>query len=139
MIQSFGEETTMKSRKLITVLLHAFVGWALCAATMTIGMATTSMQNALIIHAIGAPVFFTIVSLIYFTKFNYTTPVQTAIIFVGFVITVDFFLVGLLINKSLEMFASLLGTWIPFVLIFTSTYLTGLYTVKNSQYKTVVQ
>lgn len=129
----------MKSRKLITVLLHAFVGWALCAATMTIGMATTSMQNALIIHAIGAPVFFTIVSLIYFTKFNYTTPVQTAIIFVGFVITVDFFLVGLLINKSLEMFASLLGTWIPFVLIFTSTYLTGLYTVKNSQYKTVVQ
>lgn len=129
----------MKSRKLITVLLHAFVGWALCAATMTIGMATTSMQNALIIHAIGAPVFFTIVSLIYFTKFNYTTPLQTAIIFVGFVITVDFFLVGLLINKSLEMFASLLGTWIPFVLIFTSTYLTGLYTVKSSQYKTVVQ
>jgi hypothetical protein len=129
----------MKSRKLITVLLHAFVGWALCAATMTIGMATTSMQNTLIIHAIGAPVFFTIVSLIYFTKFNYTTPLQTAIIFVGFVITVDFFLVGLLINKSLEMFASLLGTWIPFVLIFTSTYLTGLYTVKSSQYKTVVQ
>lgn len=129
----------MKSRKLITVLLHAFIGWALCAATMTIGMATTSMQNALIIHAIGAPVFFTIVSLIYFTKFNYTTPLQTAIIFVGFVITVDFFLVALLINKSLEMFASLLGTWIPFVLIFTSTYLTGLYTAKSSQYKTVVQ
>lgn len=129
----------MKTRKLITVLVHAFVGWALCAATMTIGMATTSMQNALIIHAIGAPVFFTIVSLVYFTKFNYTTSLQTAIIFVGFVISVDFFLVGLLINKSLEMFASLLGTWIPFVLIFTSTYLTGLYTVKNSQYKTVVQ
>ena len=129
----------MKSRKLITILVHAFVGWALCAATMTIGMATTSMQNALIIHAIGAPVFFAIVSLIYFTKFNYTIPLQTAIIFVGFVITVDFFLVALLINKSLEMFASLLGTWIPFVLIFTSTYLTGLYTAKSSQYKTVVQ
>ena len=129
----------MKSRKLITVLLHAFIGWALCTATMTIGMATTSMQNALIIHAIGAPVFFAIVSLIYFTKFNYTTPLQTAIIFVGFVIGVDFFLVALLINKSLEMFASLLGTWIPFVLIFTSTYLTGLYTAKSSQYKTVVQ
>jgi hypothetical protein len=129
----------MKSRKLITVLLHAFIGWALCAATMTIGIATTSMQNALAIHAIGAPVFFAIVSLIYFTKFNYTTPLQTAIIFVGFVITVDFFLVALLINKSLEMFVSLLGTWIPFVLIFTSTYLTGLYTAKSSQYKTVVQ
>jgi hypothetical protein len=39
---------------------------------------------------------------------------------------VDFFVVALLINRSLDMFASLLGTWIPFALIFTSTYLTGL-------------
>jgi len=38
----------------------------------------------------------------------------------------DFFVVTLLINRSLEMFTSLLGTWIPFALIFTSTYLTGL-------------
>ena len=129
----------MNSRKLITILVHAFVGWALCAATMGIGMATTSIQNALIIHAIGAPIFFTIVSLIYFNKFNYTTPLQTAIIFVGFVITVDFFVVALLINRSLEMFASLLWTWIPFALIFTSTYLTGLYVAKSSESPITVQ
>ena len=125
----------MNSRKIITVLAHAFVGWALCAATMGIGMATTSINNALIIHAIGAPIFFMIISLIYFKKFNYTTPLRTATIFVNFVIIVDFFIVALLINKSLDMFASLLGTWIPFVLIFTSTYLTGLYTLKSSQHK----
>ena len=129
----------MNSRKLITILVHAFVGWALCAATMGIGMATTSIQNALIIHAIGATIFFTIVSLIYFNKFNYTTPLQTAIIFVGFVITVDFFVVALLINRSLEMFASLLGTWIPFALIFTSSYLTGWYTVRSPKHRTVAQ
>ena len=129
----------MNSRKLITILVHAFVGWALCAATMGIGMATTSIQNALIIHAIGSPIFFTIVSLIYFNKFNYTTPLQTAIIFVGFVITVDFFVVALLINRSLEMFASLLGTWIPFALIFTSSYLTGWYTVRSPKHRTVAQ
>jgi len=126
-------------RKLIIILVHAFVGWALCAVTMGIGMATTSVENALIIHVIGAPIFFTVVSLIYFKKFNYTTPLQTAIIFVGFVITVDFFVVALLINKSFQMFASLLGTWIPIALIFTSTYLTGLYTVKNPKQKTVAQ
>jgi hypothetical protein len=45
---------------------------------------------------------------------------------VGFVILVDFFLVALVINRSLEMFASPLGTWIPFALIFASTYLTGM-------------
>ena len=49
----------MNTRKLIIVLVHAFVGWALCAATMGIGMATTSVENALIIHAIGVPIFFT--------------------------------------------------------------------------------
>jgi hypothetical protein len=117
----------MNIMKLVTIFAHAFVGWALCAATMGIGMAIMSLQNALVIHAIGAPIYFTLVSLIYFKKFNYTTPLQTATIFVGFVIAMDFFVVALLINRSLDMFTSPLGTWIPFALIFTSTYLTGLY------------
>jgi hypothetical protein len=117
--------------KVAVLLAHAFVGWALCAATMGIGMATTSAQNALIIHAIGAPVFFAVVSAVYFKKFNYTTPLQTASVFVGFVIVVDFFVVALLIMRSTAMFASLLGTWIPFALIFTSTYVTGLYVTRR--------
>lgn len=95
----------------------------------------TSLKNALVVHVIGAPIFFTIVSLIYFKKFSYTTSLQTATIFTGFVIGVDFFVVALLINRNLEMFTSLLGTWIPFAMIFTSTYLTGLFTVKKSNTK----
>lgn len=114
------------SLKLVIIVVHAFVGWALCAATMGIGLATLSLQNALIVHAIGAPIFFTGVSLFYFKKFNYTTPLETALMFVGFVIAMDFLVVALLINRSLEMFASLLGTWIPFALIFTATYVTGI-------------
>ena len=129
----------MNAKKIRTILIHAFVGWALCGATMGIGMATTSMENTLIIHAIGAPIFFTFVSLFYYNKFNYTSPLQTAAIFVGFVIAVDFFVVALLINRSLEMFTSLLGTWIPFALIFTATYLTGLYVAKDPEYKTAAR
>jgi hypothetical protein len=112
-------------KKILIVLLHAFVGWALCAATMGIGMALTSLENTLIIHAIAAPIFFFGVSWVYFTKFNFTGPFTTALIFIAFVIGVDFFVVALLINRSLDMFASLLGTWIPFGLIFASTFLTG--------------
>ena len=122
----------MKIKTIVTVLVHAFVGWVLCAATIGIAMATTSLQNALIIHAIGAPIFFAILSLIFFKKFNYASPLQTAISFVIFIITMDFFVVALLINKSLEMFTSLLGTWIPFALIFISTYLTGLFLTRQS-------
>jgi hypothetical protein len=50
---------------------------------------------------------------------------------------VDFFVVGLLINRSLEMFASLLGTWIPFALIFTSTWLSGLFATGSTIQKIV--
>ncbi len=116
----------MTIRKIIIILVHALVGWALCAATMGIGMSVTSIETTLIIHAIGAPVFFALISWFFFTRFGYTSPLLTAVIFLGFVMLVDFFLVALIINKSLDMFTSLLGTWIPFALIFTSTWLTGL-------------
>ena len=121
----------MHMKKLAIIFVHAFIGWILCAATMGIGMATMTLESTLIVHAIGAPIFFAIVSLIFFRKFNYTSPLRTAMIFVGFVIAVDFFVVALLINRSLEMFVSLLGTWIPFALIFASTYLTGLFVLKK--------
>ena len=115
----------MPGKKAAVVLAHAFVGWILCAATMGIGMAVTTLHAALIIHAIGAPIYFTVVSYVYFTRFNYTRPLRTALVFVGFVIIVDFLVVALLINKSLAMFGSLLGTWIPFALIFASSLATG--------------
>jgi len=121
----------MNIKKLILLLLHAFVGWLLCAATMGIGMALTTVEMALVIHAVAAPIFFAAISIVYYSKFNYTGPLATATIFVGFVMVVDFFVVGLLINRSLVMFASLLGTWIPFALIFTSTLLIGLLNKKQ--------
>jgi hypothetical protein len=114
------------------ILGHAFVGWAFCAAIMGVGLAITSVQTTLIAHAIGGPLGFAVISLFYFKKYNYATPLRTAIIFVGFVIFVDIFIVALAIEKSFQMFANLLGTWIPFALIFVATYLSGLYIRKRS-------
>lgn len=117
---------SMNAKSWIVLLLHALVGWALCFATIGIGMALTSLQMALIIHAVGAPIFFWAVSQIYFTRFHYTSPLFTALVFTALVILIDFLLVALLINRSLDMFRSLLGTWIPFALIFLSTLITGM-------------
>jgi hypothetical protein len=122
----------MNAQKTVVILAHAFIGWMLCAATIGIGMAMTSLNNALIIHAIAAPIFFAAISWFYFRKFNYTSPLHTALIFIAFVIGMDFFVVAMLINHSFEMFTSLLGTWIPFALIFVSTYLTGTFVTRNS-------
>ena len=107
------------------ILLHAFIGWVLCGATVGIGREVMSMQMTLIIHAIGAPLFFGVISYIYFRKFNFTSPFATGLIFLIFVMAMDFFVVALLIEKSQDMFRSLLGTWIPFALIFLSTFSVG--------------
>lgn len=113
-------------RQILVIALFGLVGWALCGAIMFIGMAVTSMQTTLITHAAGAPVIFATISWIYFTRFGYTKPITTGLAFVAVVVFMDFFLVALVINRSLEMFGSILGTWFPWVLIFLSTYLTGL-------------
>lgn len=120
----------LKSKQLIVPILLGLIGWALCGAIMFIGMAVTDIQTTLIIHAIGAPIIFLLISLLYYKRFNYTTPIQTALLFICVVIFMDFFLVALIINKSLDMFQSPIGTWIPFGLIFLSTYLTGRFSVR---------
>jgi hypothetical protein len=125
----------MNISKILIILAHAFVGWALCFATIGIGRAVATMEITLIVHAILAPTFFAGISLVYFRKFNFTTPLQTATIFIAFVMAMDFFVVAMSILHSFEMFTSLLGTWIPFALIFVSTYLTGLLTVNRLKAK----
>ena len=128
----------MNARKLMLILAHAFVGWIFCTASMGIGMAATSVENALVIHAIGAPIFMAAVSWFYFTKYNYTTPVQTAAIFVAFAILMDVFIVSFLVLRNFEMFASLLGTWIPFALMFAAAYLVGTI-VNNRKFTPIAQ
>jgi hypothetical protein len=123
----------MNTRQILIIFIHAFIGWALCAATMMVGMAIMSIDSAMLVHAIAAPIIFTLISLVYFTRYNYTSPLATALIFVSFVVLVDFFLVALVINRSLEMFTSPLGTWIPFGLIFLSTYITGYFITRRNQ------
>jgi hypothetical protein len=113
------------------VLAHAFVIWVLCSATMGIGMAVTPLETALIIHLVAAPIIAAAVSWVYFTRFSHATPMQTALVFVVLVILMDFFVVALLVQKSLDMFKSFIGTQLPFGLIFTATYIVGIYITRR--------
>jgi hypothetical protein len=62
----------------------------------------------------------------YFSWFGTVTPFVAASFFVGFIGLMDLFLVAMIILRSLDMFRSVLGTWLPFLLIFAATLLTGL-------------
>ncbi len=121
----------MNTNRLVWIIALALVGWALCFATIGIGMAVTTANKALIAHAIAAPLFFTGLSWLFFRRFPDAAPLATAIEFIAIVMAMDFFVVALLILHSLAMFGSLLGTWIPFALIWAATYLTGLWLARR--------
>jgi hypothetical protein len=112
-------------KRTLIILAHALAGWILCGLTMSLGMELLSLTTALIIHAIAAPLFFILLSWVYFEKFSFTTPLPTAVIFMVFVIFMDVFVVATVIERSFRMFESFLGTWLPFLLIFLSTWITG--------------
>ena len=122
----------MNNKKIAIIAAHALVGWALCAAIIAIGFQLWSVDTALIVHAVAVPIVYLVVSLVYFRWFGYTTPIQTALIFLVNTILLDFFVVSLLIQKNLEMFTSPIGTWIPFALIFLTTYLVGTLIIQRS-------
>ncbi len=108
-----------------TIAAFAIVGWAVCAAAIGIGFALMTERGALILHAIVTPIAFAGLSWVYFTRFGYTRPLTTALLFVAIVVALDVFIVAILIQKSFAMFASPLGTWAPLFLIFTSTWAAG--------------
>jgi uncharacterized membrane protein YjgN (DUF898 family) len=124
---------TLNGKKVLILLIHAFVLWGICGAVMGIGMAVFGLQTALIIHAIAAPLISIVVSSLYFLKFNYTSPLATASVFLTVVVFMDLFLVALIISGSLDMFKSFVGTWLPFTLIFFASYLTGILWKKRGK------
>jgi hypothetical protein len=110
---------------IVIIAAHALVAWVLCGAIVIVGRQIWTMETTLIVHALGVPVIFLFVSLIYFTYFSYTTPLQTATIFTLSAIMLDLTVVATIIERSYAMFGSLIGTWIPFGLMFLTTYLIG--------------
>ncbi|HMK46601.1 MAG TPA: hypothetical protein VK436_08235 [Methanocella sp.] len=115
----------MSPKELAVTVIFAFIGWILCSAVIGIGMSMMTVQNVLIVHLFAAPVLFTTLSAIYFRKFKPASPLKIAVFFTGFVIFMDASVMAFIILRSFDMFASVIGTWIPFTLIFASTYLTG--------------
>ncbi len=109
----------------LTIGTHALIGWIVCGAIIGLGETLTTAENTLIIHAILVPFVFGLISLIYFKKFNYTTPLETAFIFLLFVVVLDAVVAAQFIEKSYRMFLNPLGTWLPFLLIFLTTYFVG--------------
>jgi hypothetical protein len=121
--------------KAAVIAMHALVGWAYCGVLIGVGWQILPTHATLVLHAVGAPVGFALISLLYYRKFAFTSPLQTALAFLGIVVALDLFLVAPIFEKNYAMFASALGTWIPFALIFAATYFTGRWSVVGKAWK----
>ncbi|HUJ76702.1 MAG TPA: hypothetical protein VL359_17700 [bacterium] len=112
-------------RSVAVVLSFALGGWAFCAAIMAALPPLVGMDAALLIHLLAGPLAFAALSWAYQRRFHHYAPATVAAAFVALVITLDALLVALLILKSFDMFRSAIGTWIPFLLIFLSSWGAG--------------
>jgi hypothetical protein len=114
---------TTKFAKALVLVGHALLGWAWCGALIGIGRKFLPLQTVLVVHAIAGPLGVGLLSALYTRFFAVTTPLVTASVFLGLVVALDSLLVAPFFEHSYVMFASVLGTWLPFALIFLFTYL----------------
>jgi menaquinone-dependent protoporphyrinogen oxidase len=120
-----GVVVAQPGRSLPRLWLHGFVGWALCGLTMTALQLATSIGVALVIHAVAVPVIFTAVAWHYFRARGARDAISTALTFVGIVALLDSVVVAALVQRSLVLFGSVVGFWVPLALIFGVTWATG--------------
>jgi hypothetical protein len=112
--------------KTISIVLFGLIGWALSEMTFYLARIHLGSYLSVLIHFVLSPLIFIILSYIYFRYINLTSALATAIFVTAILIGLDFFVVSLFIEKSFRMFTNVMVTWMPFLLIFLSVFLTGL-------------
>ncbi len=111
--------------KTVSVVIHGVVGWAICGATVAVGRLVVSMQTTLIVHAVVAPLAFGLLTWHHFSDSPGSSPRSVALSMAGIVVGLDALFVAPVLERSYEMFRSVLGTWIPFGSILAASYLAG--------------
>jgi hypothetical protein len=92
---------------------------------MAVLLQTVSTGAAIAIHAVAAPFIFAGIAIGYFGARGARDPLPTAIAFTAIVALLDATVVAALVLRDFAMFASFAGTWLPFMLIFLATWVTG--------------
>ncbi len=114
------------SRSLGRITTHAIIGWAMCAAAMGALIAGTNPRTALFLHGVAAPFLFVWIASSYFARPTSWSPLRAALAMAAIVALLDFVIVACFLEHSLAMFRSLLGTWLPLLLVFLAVWATGL-------------
>ena len=109
----------------LSLLVAAVIVWGLCGTVMGIGRLLWSTETAIVIHLPAAPIFAFVAAALHTLLFPEFDPSTRAVVMIGVIILLDIAVVAPLMERSFEMFRSVIGTWLPFVLMFLSAWAGG--------------
>jgi hypothetical protein len=105
-----------------------FALWGACGAVMAVTRRLWGLDIALRVHLAAAPSVSFFVSAIHALIDPGLSPVLRAVAFTGQVVALDALIVAPLLERNFAMFRSLIGTWMPFALIFLASWAAGILT-----------
>ena len=107
------------------LLIAAVLIWALCGAVIAVGRRLWTLDTTLLVHVALAPLISFCISLLHARLAPESAPIARAAVVLAVVILLDAGLVATLLEKSYAMFKSVIGTWLPFALIFLASWAAG--------------
>lgn len=109
----------------LIITICAFVGWSLRLMTIGYGAEITTYSLALLAQSALVVVIFAAIGWLYGACSGAVSPPNAAMAMLGAVVGFDFFLIAILVNQDLAIYAHPLATWIPYALMGLSAWLGG--------------
>ncbi len=114
------------ARSLIRLLGYGVLGWAAAAALAGAILPWGGFGAALAVHAIVLPIIFIFLAWRYFRVLGSRDPLPTAAIWTGLTAALDLSIAARFTEHGLQFLTSMLGAWLPLLVVFLATWFTGL-------------
>jgi len=100
--------------------------WGGCGAVMAAGRRLWTLDTALRVHLVAAPLIAFLLSALHQWLAPEFSSLLRATLMTGFVVILDALVVAPVFERSYAMFRSVIGTWLPFAVIFVASYAAGI-------------
>jgi amino-acid N-acetyltransferase len=114
-----------RARPLLVLLLHALALWALSALALAVAVRVLSLERALVVHAIAAPILTALVMAFYFGAFGGIPPIPAALLVAAVVALADL-AASPWLRRATTPFQVALETWTPWTLVFAQALASGI-------------
>ncbi len=99
--------------------------WGGCGAVMAVGRRLWTLDTALRVHLVAAPLIAFLLSALHEWLAPEFSSLLRATVMTWIVVILDALVVAPVFERSYAMFRSVIGTWLPFVAIFVASFAAG--------------